>query len=170
MKMISKVLLDTCFLIELADKNKPCHKTANEYYNFFQEKNIDCYLSPIVVSEYWHNDLVEDFPIENFKHLTFNIIDGHHTGQIAKTLKNKKGKVAKGVGKHAIKDDYKLLAQLIVNNEIDCFITKDGDLIKDYASPLKEIFPALKKVRFININTQPIESTLKPQRQIKFAE
>ena len=66
-----------------------------------------------------------------------------HTAKIAKSLKEIKGVEAKGPGKYDIKDDYKLIAQLIVNNKIDCFITKDGKLIKKFVKPLKELFPSL---------------------------
>lgn len=69
--MISKVLLDTCFLIELADKKSECHQNALDYFHYFNENNIDYFLSPIVVAEYWHNSLIDDFPKENFKLLTF---------------------------------------------------------------------------------------------------
>ena len=170
MKMISKVLVDTCFLIELAGKDKECHQSALDYFQYFNENNIEYYLSPIVAAEYWHNNLVADFPSTHFKHLTFNCIDGFQTGSIARVLKEKNGIVANGTDKHDIKDDYKLLAQLIVNNNIDCFITKDGNLITKYVEPLLDYFPALRNVMFIDIKSQPITSTFKPQIVIDFPE
>jgi predicted nucleic acid-binding protein len=84
---INKVLLDTCFLIELSDKNKPLHQNAKEYFDYFNENNIPYYLSPIVVSEYWQNDLVKDFPIKNFKLLSFNFPEGLKAAEINRVLK-----------------------------------------------------------------------------------
>lgn len=167
MTMISRVLLDTCFLIEMVKDGAECQKNALDYFNYFNENNIDYFLSPIVVSEYWHNDLVDDFSMANFKHLTYNFIDGRNTAAIAKVLKEKKGIQAKGNGKYDIKDDYKLMAHLLVDNKIDCFITKDKDMLKKYVEPIKELFPELKNVTFIDINL-PISATLKPQTEINF--
>lgn len=153
----------------MVKKGAECQQNAIDYFNYFNENNIDYYLSPIVVSEYWHNDLVTDFSMDKFKHLTFNFIDGRNTAAIAKMLKEKKGIQAKGEGKYDIKDDYKLMAHLLVENNIDCFITKDKEMLEKYVEPIKELFPALKKVMFIDIN-QPISTTFKPQTQLTFPE
>lgn len=50
--MAAGVLLDTSFLITLADKNRTNHETARRYWKHFLENQIPIYLSAVVVSEF----------------------------------------------------------------------------------------------------------------------
>lgn len=164
---INKVLLDTCFLIELADKNKPCHKNAKDYFDYFNKHNIPYYLSPIVVAEYWQNDLVNDFPINSFRHLSFNITEGRESAILNKRLVEHKDKLNENASKACIKDDIKILSHLIVTNDIDCFITKDTQAIDNYINPLKSFYPAFQKLKIFDINNPCI---LEPQLSINFSK
>ena len=50
--MSAGVLLDTSYLITLADKNRPHHEAARRYWKYFLENEIPIYLSTVVVSEF----------------------------------------------------------------------------------------------------------------------
>ena len=50
--MAAGVLLDTSFLITLADKNRAHHEAARRYWQYFLENQIPIFLSAIVVSEF----------------------------------------------------------------------------------------------------------------------
>lgn len=171
-KKVNKVLLDTCFLIELSDKTKEKHQNAKDYFDYFNEHDIPYFLSPIVVSEYWQNDLIEDFPTENFRYLSFNYPEGHKAAEINRILKKIKESNngnPNSIKKDYIKDDIKIIAHLLVTNDIDCFITKDSTCINDYINPIKEKVPELAKKIIIDIN-EPITSNFVPQSKIAFPE
>lgn len=162
---INKVLLDTCFLIELAKENAPMHKNAVDYFNYFNNNDIPYFISPIVISEYWQNEFVKDFCIDYFKQLSFNVTNGLQVGEMYRLLyKVDPGHV---VNKMCIKDDIKILSHLIVNSDIDCFITKDSNCIKDFIDPLKEHIPAFNNLVVIDINDS-ISSNLVPQIVMEF--
>ena len=166
---INKVLVDTCFLIELFDDTKPKHQNALDYFEYFTKHQIPCYLSPIVVSEYWQNDAIDSFPSELFRLLSFNYAEGRKAGELNVLLKEIKGSVKdKSLSKEksSIKDDIKIISHLLTTSDIDCFITKDTSCIKDYITPLKNKIPSLSKKTVIDIN-DAIEKTLVPQTKLK---
>lgn len=60
--MIS-VLVDTSFLITLADPVRRHHEVAKTYFREFLNANVPLYLSAIVASEFQVKQAVNDLPI-----------------------------------------------------------------------------------------------------------
>jgi len=104
--MTSGVLVDTSFLITLADPNRPRHKVAEEYFRHFLSERMPMALSAIVVSEFHMRQNIKTLPLENFILLPFN----HDDATAAADLNFKKYHKA-GTDRVALKDDFKLLGQ-----------------------------------------------------------
>ena|ERR1035437_6744055 len=161
--MNKSVLTDTSFLIELSNKNSLLHGNAKGYWGYFNENDIDPVLSPIVASEFWQQFIEDEFPSESFKKLTYNYFHGAKTAELNRYLEEVKG-FPEGKCKACIRDDLKILSHLIIDKNIDYFITKDSDFIT-LANSLKEKFVELKKVRFIDIKTS-FENEFQVQKEM----
>jgi hypothetical protein len=66
------VLLDTSFLISLADPNRPRHAVARSYFEHFIEEGIPMYLSTIAAGEFQVGQPISDLPLDRFIVLPFN--------------------------------------------------------------------------------------------------
>ena len=60
------MLVDTSFLITLADKTRPNHLVAKQYFQECLLRRIPLYLSAIVVSEFQVKQAINDLPLRNF--------------------------------------------------------------------------------------------------------
>jgi predicted nucleic acid-binding protein len=70
---LSAFLVDTSFLISLADPGRPNHDTAKSYLREALRRGVPLYLSAIVASEFQVGQPVTDLPLRNFVILPFNI-------------------------------------------------------------------------------------------------
>lgn len=104
--MTSAVLLDTSFLITLADPNRARHAVAKEYFRFFLDEHIPMMLSAIVVSEFHLKQNINTLPLDNFVLLPFN-----HDDAMAAADLNFKRYHKTAHDRVALKDDFKLLGQ-----------------------------------------------------------
>lgn len=103
--MIS-VLLDTSFLITLADPNRPHHETAKAYFREAVHRQIPMYLSVIVISEFQVKQAINDLPLRNFVVLPFNVDHAMSCGILIRQLQRDPSD-----DRVRVKDDYKLIAQ-----------------------------------------------------------
>ena len=69
------VVLDTTFLICLADKNRPSHAAACAYYQYFLEQNVEMLLPTVVIAEFCVKQPIATLPMRNFRVLPFNLPD-----------------------------------------------------------------------------------------------
>ena len=69
--MIS-ILLDTSYLITLADPGRAHHETAKRYLREALAQGFPLYLSAVVASEFQVGQPVSDLPLRNFHVLPFN--------------------------------------------------------------------------------------------------
>lgn len=104
--MISGVLLDTSFLITLADPNRARHGVAKDYFQHFLQEKIPMALSAIVVSEFHLRQDINTLPLANFTLLPFN-----HDDATASADLNFKHYQKADRNRVALKDDFKLLGQ-----------------------------------------------------------
>jgi len=126
-----KVLLDTSFLISLAQEERPNHKNATEYFKYLLENGYTLILSSIVVAEFETKQQIPDSFLKHFQLCNFTFIDGRKAGELTTTPLRSDGD---SNSRDAIKDDYKLLAQ-IINNDIGYIATEDSQAIKKIYDP-----------------------------------
>jgi hypothetical protein len=107
--MAAGVLLDTSFLITLADKTRRNHGTARRFWRHFLENQIPLFLPSIVVSEFCVKQEIPPEILRCCVVLPFNWDDA----QRAAKLDWKQVRPA-GVQRDALKDDIKIIAQAVV--------------------------------------------------------
>ena len=101
------VLLDTSFLITLADKNRTSHQTARRYWRHFLENEIiPIYLSTIVVSEFC---MKQQIPPEILRSCVVRPFNWDDALCAAKLDWKRVG--PEGSERDALKDDVKIIAQ-----------------------------------------------------------
>ena len=128
------VLVDTAFLITLADETKTRvnHETALAYWKYFRENRVPIYLSAIVVSEY-----EVEHPInEKVRSACVPLVFDLEAGALAAHF-DKQREREPGVARQAVKDDLKIIAQA-VSRDVAYVITDDHDTFAKYAERLRE--------------------------------
>lgn len=133
--MTSGVLVDTSFLITLADPNRARHKVAEEYFRYFLSERMPMALSAIVVAEFHMRQNINTLPLSNFILLPFNHDDATAAADVAE--QNFKRIQKQGANRVALKDDFKLLGQAKAR--------RFGYLITDDAETLYPICEELRK-------------------------
>lgn len=123
--MIS-LLLDTSFLITLADPARANHMVAKNYLLEALARGAPIYLSAVVASEFQVRQPVTDLPIRNLHVLPFNIDHAMVAGQLMKTLQRDQGD-----DRAAVKDDIKLIAQMVCES-ITHVLTEDANTLAKY--------------------------------------
>ena len=106
--MADGVLLDTSFLITLADKNRQNHDVARRYWRHFLDNDIPIYLSTIVVSEFSVRQVISANILQCCVILPFNWDNAQRTASIYRVLSCERQADESRV---AVKYDFKLIAQ-----------------------------------------------------------
>ena len=127
-------VLDTTFLICLADKNRSSHAAACAYYQHFREKNVEMLLPTVVIAEFCVKQSISTLPIRNFRVLPFNLPDallcaalnvaGYRTGS---------GQTGQ---RDAVKDDFKIIAQAQIE-QATFLVTDDAETLSAYCTRLR---------------------------------
>ncbi len=130
--MIS-ILLDTSFLITLADPARPNHATALRYLREALAQGAPLYLSAIVASEFQVKQAVTDLPLRNLQVLPFNIDHAMTAGNLMRVLQRDLGD-----DRAAVKDDVKLLAQMVCES-ISHVLTEDQNTLAKYLGRLNDL-------------------------------
>ena len=142
--MSAGVLIDTSFLITLADRNRPHHETARRYWQYFLEQQIPIFLSVIVVSEFCVKQEIPPDMLRCCVVLPFNWDDA----QRASKLDWKRLRPA-GIERDALKDDIKIIAQAAIA-DVEFVITDDTESFFRYCKTFKDSgeiqFKAIKLV------------------------
>jgi predicted nucleic acid-binding protein len=130
--MAAGVLLDTSFLITLADKNRAHHEAARRYWRHFLENDIPIFLSTIVASEF---SIKQEIPPEILRScvvLPFNWDDALRAAKLDwKRLR------PPGVERDALKDDIKIIAQA-AQADAEFAITDDSESFYKYCQVFKD--------------------------------
>jgi len=109
--MAAGTVLDTSFLITLADPARAHHDTARRYWRHFTQQTIPLYLPTIVVSEFCVKQEIPPEILRACVVLPFNWDDALK----AASLDFSKGDRG-GVSRSALKDDVKIIAQAMVKD------------------------------------------------------
>lgn len=127
------VLIDTSFLITLADDSRSNHEVAKKYYKEFIKREITMYLSTIVISEFQQMQPVTDLVVSgNYMPLAFNFDDAIKTAEVAFNLG---GTDRRGENRSNCKDDIKLIGQAEANS-ISLVITDDSGTLFRFCDKL----------------------------------
>ncbi len=119
--MAAGVLLDTSFLITLADKNRADHEAARRYWKHFLENQIPIYLSTVVVSEFCIKQEIPPDMLRCCVVLPFNWDDALRAAKL-----DWKRLQPAGVKRDALKDDIKIIAQA-ARIDAEFVITDDSE-------------------------------------------
>ncbi len=128
---MSAFLVDTSFLITLADDSRPHHPEAMRYLRESVALGATLYLSAIVVSEFHAKQPITDLPLRNFRVLPFNIDHAMMAGELATLLRRDAAD-----SRDAVKDDVKLLAQAVCT-AIPYVLTEDERTLAKFARQLE---------------------------------
>jgi predicted nucleic acid-binding protein len=152
--MPTGALLDTSFLITLADKNRAHHAAALRYWQYLLEHKIPIFLSTIVVSEFCVKQEILPEILQCCVVLPFNWDDA----QRAAKLDWKRVRPA-GVERDALKDDIKIIAQA-ARVDAEFVITDDSNSFYAYCTTFK----VAGEVQFTAIKLEDgfVESILDP--------
>jgi predicted nucleic acid-binding protein len=131
--MAAGVLIDTSFLITLADKNRAHHEEARRYWRHFLENQIPIFLSTIVVSEFCMKQEIDPQILRCCVVLPFNWDDA----QRAARLDWKRHRPAGIEQRDALKDDIKIIAQA-AQAEAEFVITDDSESFFRFCRTFKD--------------------------------
>ena len=129
---MSAFLVDTSYLISLADPGRAHHQVAASYLREALRRGVPLYLSAIAASEFQVKQAVTDLPLRNFKVLPFNIDHAMQAGLLMRVLKRDVGD-----DRGAVKDDVKLIAQAICES-LTHVLTEDAQTLVKYVKRLNE--------------------------------
>ncbi len=159
--MADGVLLDTSFLISFADRNRPHHAVAVQFYKFFANEGIPMFLSTVVASEFHLKQPVTDLPLDAMIVLPFNLPDAMRAAELDFT----QHKGTPGITRDALKDDFKLLGQ-IKANDISYIITEDAKSLYKFCQELRA--KNLLSVRAVKLEDGFARSHFDPNGQHDF--
>lgn len=130
---MTPLLVDTSFLITLADPARKHHDVAKTYFKEALRRNAPMYLSSIVASEFQVKQAVTDLPLRHFEVLPFNIDHAMTAGLLLRELRRDAGD-----DRVAVKDDVKLIAQAICGS-ITHVLTEDANTLAKYIKRCREL-------------------------------
>ena len=126
-------LVDTSFLITLANPERPNHIVAKTYFREALQRGVPLYLSAIVASEFQVGQAVTDLPLRNFEVLPFNIDHAMTAGLLLRELRRDAGD-----DRVAVKDDVKLIAQAVCES-LTHVLTEDEQTLTKYVRRLNDL-------------------------------
>jgi predicted nucleic acid-binding protein len=129
---LNSVLVDTSFLITLADPARQHHETAKTYFREALKAQVPLYLSTIVVSEFQVKQPITDLPLRNFIVLPFNIDHAMKVGLLMQATARDQDDE-----RNAVKDDVKLIGQAACES-ISHIFTEDEKTLAKYVKRLTD--------------------------------
>lgn len=136
---MSAILLDTSYLISLADPTRVHHQAAVSYLREALKRGVPLYLSAIAASEFQVKQAVTDLPLRNFEVLPFNIDHAMTAGLLMRDLKRDGSD-----DRSTVKDDIKLIAQAICES-LTHILTEDAQTLVKYLRRLNEAGTSIVK-------------------------
>lgn len=128
--MAAGVVLDTSFLITLADSQRAHHGTAVQYWTWFLEHGVPILLPTIVVSEFYRKQTIHPEVLRSCVVLPFNWDDALRAAEFDLLAFDRQGE-----SRDALKDDLKILAQAAVKDSA-FVISDDARTFLAYAAKL----------------------------------
>lgn len=151
---VNGVLLDTSFFIRFLNDADPLFKNALAYYKYFLINDIKMHISTISIAEYCVGGSVSELPLRNLAILPFNLNHAAKTGEFAKVVFTKKGKL-KLLERNIIPNDSKLFSQADIEKNIIYYLSSDTESTKIYNLLQEE--GQKPNFNFIDLNIPPDE-------------
>jgi predicted nucleic acid-binding protein len=127
-------LVDTSFLITLADPTRRHHGIAKAYFQEALQRGTPMYMSVIAAAEFQVRQSVTDLPLRNFEVLPFNIDHAMTTGSLTRELTRESPRDPQD-DRTAVKDDIKLIAQAVCTSATHV-LTEDARTLAKYVQRL----------------------------------
>lgn len=158
-------LLDTSFLISLADPNRTNHHTAAEYFRYALAKKIKLYISTLAIAEFSQKQSIADLGLSAFVIAPFNAPEAILAGALAESLDRDEGD-----DRASLKVDVMLLAQAEKLGAL--VLTEDTKSMAKYGARLKAIAAVAIDVVTLNQGFDPhrLEDPQAPGLPIKTVE
>lgn len=116
--MAAGVVLDTSFLITLADSTRAHHGIAVQYWKWFLEHGIPILLPTIVVSEFYRKQAIPPEILRSCVVLPFNWDDALKAAELDLSAFDRQGEP-----RDSLKDNIKILAQAVIKDS--AFVISD---------------------------------------------
>lgn len=130
--MRDAVLLDTSFLITMADPRRDRHAVAKQYFQHFLVSRMPMMVSSIVVAEFCVRQELPTLPLEQLILLSFT----HEDAVVAASFDFKVHKRAEKE-RQSLKDDLKIIGHAHARN-IGYLITDDAETMFEYCEALRK--------------------------------
>ena len=129
--MRNAVLLDTSFLITLADPRRDRHLVAKQYFQHFLASRMPMMLSAIVVAEFCLRQNFETLPLEQLILLPFT-----HEDAVVAAGFDFKSMLRPGNDRQSLKDDFKIIGHAHAR-DLGYLITDDAETMFEYCEALR---------------------------------
>ncbi len=129
--MRNAVLLDTSFLITLADPRRDRHAVAKQYFHYFLSVRMPMVISSIVVAEFCVRQPLATLPLEQLILLPFT----HEDAEVAASFDFKTFKGGEK-DRQSLKDDLKIIGHAHAR-KIGYVITDDAETMFAYCETLR---------------------------------
>ena len=125
------ILVDTSFLISLADRTRAHHTVAVRYFRESLRRDATLYLSTLVAAEFQVKQAVTDLPLRNFVVLPFNIDHAMTAGDLVSHVQRDSED-----RRDVVKEDLKIIAQAICGS-ITHILTEDENTLSKYVDRVR---------------------------------
>lgn len=130
--MRAAVMLDTSFLITLADPRRERHPAAKQYFQHFLAEKMPMLVSAIVVAEFCARQELATLPLEQLVLVPFT----HEDAVVAATFDFKPHKGAEQ-DRQSLKDDFKIIGHAHARN-LGYMITDDAETMFEHCTVLRK--------------------------------
>jgi predicted nucleic acid-binding protein len=131
--MRDAAMLDTSFLITLADPRRVRHSVAKQYFQHFLGARMPMMVSAIVVAEFCVRQELATLPLEQLALLPFT----HEDAVVAATLDFKVFKDGRQQDRQSLKDDLKIIGHAHAR-DLGYLITDDSGTMLRYCDELRQ--------------------------------
>ncbi len=146
---MNSVLLDTSFLITFSDPARMHHAAAMQYYRECVQRQVQMYLSTVVISEFQVKQAINDLPLRNFVVLPFNVDHAMRCGLIIRDMARDPED-----DRVRVKDDFKLMAQCDCEG-ISHLISEDASTLAKYLNRARTADSTVTKVVLLRDGFDP---------------
>ena len=126
--MTAAFLLDTSFLITLADDSRPRHAIARKYYEHALRQGTPLHVSTLALAEFAIKQAVTDLPLRTFRIEPFNIRHAIKSGELCASLMPTRDSEDK---RAVVVADLQLIAQAATEG-IPFILTEDRNTLSKY--------------------------------------
>lgn len=126
--MTAAFLLDTSFLITLADDSRPRHPIARQYYEQAVLQAAPLHVSTLALAEFATKQAITDLPLRTFRIEPFNVAHATKSGELYAALMPARDP---NDGRAAVRTDLHLIAQAACE-VIPFILTEDQNTLSKY--------------------------------------